>query len=118
MKKTLSAILVCVFLVGVLFTLTSCAQLSGSYEFNAGALVTTYKFSGSSVTITLSPIYGEDTVLSGKYEIVEKEDGTNSITFTFDNEQEEAEDYEGTFSFSKAEDGSYIKIAGLKFTKK
>ncbi len=119
MKKTLSLILACVLIVGALLALTSCAkQLSGTYELDAVVASKSYKFSGNKVTITVSAVAGDDIVYSGTYEIAEDEDGDQTITFTFSTDKEGADEYSGTVSFSEAEDGSYIKIGGIKYKKK
>lgn len=119
MKKILSVALVCVLLVGAMLTLTSCAkQLSGTYEIDAVVASKTYKFSGNNVTITVSAIAGDDIVYSGTYEIAEDEAGKQTITFTFPIDKEGVDEYEGTVSFMEAEDGSYIKIGGIKYKKK
>ena len=75
MKKIISSILVCVLLVGVMFSLVSCGNnLSGTYEGKLFDL----KFSGSKVTV----IVGE-TELTGTYEI-KTDDETDKKTISFD----------------------------------
>ena len=119
MKKIISLVLVSAVLLGTLFCLVSCAKtLSGTYEIDAIVASKSYKFSGNTVTITISAIAGDDIVYSGTYEITEAEDGKNEITFTFATDDEDAKEYSGTFSFMEADDGSYIKIAGIKYKKK
>lgn len=115
MKKTLSLLLVSVLLIGSVLILMSCGgkTLSGEYELDALFASQSYKFSGSKVTITVSAVVGNDLVYEGTYEINDDE-----ITFTFDSEDESAKEYSGTVSFYEADDGSYIKIAGVKYKKK
>ena len=117
--KVLSLVLV-VAMVCVLFA--ACGnKLSGTYKgkvdaFSLAGAEVVYDFSGSKVTVTATAsILGfEKTVESdGTYEIAENEDGDLEITFTF--EDDDAEKYSGTFSFSEGED--YIKIAGAKYEK-
>lgn len=117
--KVLSLVLV-VAMVCVLFA--ACGnKLSGTYKgkvdaFGLAGAEVVYDFSGSKVTVTATAsILGfEKTVESdGTYEIAENEDGDLEITFTF--EDDDAEKYSGTFSFSEGED--YIKIAGAKYEK-
>ena len=53
MKKTLSLLLVCVLLVGCIFSLASCGKtLSGTYKADVVVGGTSYTFSGSKVTLT------------------------------------------------------------------
>ena len=119
MKKIISLILVSAVLLGTLFCLVSCAKtLNGTYEIDAIIATKTYKFSGDEVVITISAIAGDDIIYRGTYEITETEDGKNEITFTFATDDEDAKEYSGTFSFMEADDGSYIKIAGIKYKKK
>ena len=107
MKRILSAILVCVLLVGCVVGMASCGKkLSGKYSDAAG--VTTYEFSGSKVTLTVS-ILGTKTY-EGEYSIEENDEGKQVITFTFG---EEADDkYSGNFVLVEGEeDGKkYIKL--------
>lgn len=115
MKKIISAVLVCVLLACTLFALASCGKtLSGEYQ--DALKLTTLKFSGSNVTITVDNVIGDDTVLEGKYAITEDEEneGKYIITFTFDDE-EDADDWDTPMSFSEGEeDGKkYIKLGGL-----
>ena len=69
MKKTLSAILACVLLIGCLFTLASCGKsLSGTYEIDLGVSEITYEFGAfGKVTRTVDPLVGDETVEEGKY---------------------------------------------------
>ena len=115
MKKIISAVLVCMLLACMLFSLASCGKtLSGEYQ--DVLKTTTLKFSGSNVTITIDNIIGDDTVLQGKYEITEDEEneGKYIITFTFDDE-EDADNWDAPMSFSEGEeDGKkYIKLGGI-----
>ena len=79
MKKFLSALLVCVLMVGCVATLVSCGGLSGTYE---GALFD-LKFKGDKVTV----IAGDKT-LTGEYEIETDDDGNKTISFDFVDEDE------------------------------
>lgn len=111
MKKILSAVLVCVLLVGCVFTLASCGGLSGTYEGTLCDL----KFKGDKVTV----IVGEHE-LTGEYEIEKDDDGNKTISFDFVDEDEATEDQKavlkvidkllkGKVSFK--EDGKKITIA-------
>ena len=117
MKKILSLVLVAVLLVGTMLTLASCGTtISGTYQ--DALKVTTFKFSGSKVTLTVDNIIGDDTVLEGKYEITEKDDGSKEITFTFDSEDKEAEKWSEPLPFSEGEENGkkFIKISIVKYT--
>jgi len=122
MKKVLSAILVCVLLVGTMFTLVSCGNsLSGTYE----GLLFDLKFKGSKVTI----IVKDEEVLTGTYEIEGKDDDM-TISFDFVDEDKANEDekealklidslLDGDIPFEM--DGDTIKLGKIlpaKFTKK
>ena len=118
MKRIVSTLLVCVLLLGCVFSLTACSKiLNGKYELDAVVGSKTYDFSLTKVTITYE-LLGKDTTIEGKYKIAENDDGDLEITFTFEDE-EKAEDYAGTFSFAKGKEGDteYIKIGGVKYTK-
>ncbi len=110
MKKIISTILVCVLLIGTLFTLASCGKsISGEYKDALTGNVT-YEFGMfGKFTKTVDNIIGDDTVTEGKYEI--NDDG-DKITFTFDDESE-------THSFATGEENGveYIKIGLFKYEK-
>lgn len=119
MKKILSAVLVCVLLVGCVFALASCGKtLSGKYKLDALIGSKTYEFSGSKVEITYE-VGGFEKSIEGEYKIAENDDGDLEITFTFAEDEEDADDYKGTFSFAEGTEGdeSYIKIGGAKYVK-
>ena len=122
MKKTISAVLVCVLLLGCVFALTSCGKtLSGTYEFKVtDDIKTTYEFSLNKFTKTITTGvlgYTKDDIVEGKYEIKEIEENQFEITFTW--EADGAEKTE-TVAFSEGEenDVAYIKLGGIKYTKK
>ena len=122
MKKLLSAVLVCLLLVGTMLSLVSCGNsLSGTYE----GLLFDLKFKGSKVTI----IVNDEEVLTGTYEI-EKEDDKMTISFDFVDEDEATEDEKKVLDIIDAildsdlpfeKDGDTIKIGRIiksSFTKK
>ena len=114
MKRIISTILVCVLLLGCVFTLASCSKvLMGTYELDAVVGGVTYDFKLTKVTIT-AEVLGQSKSIEGKFKISENDKGETQITFTFEDE-ENAKDYSGTFSFEKGDD--YIKIGGTKYTK-
>lgn len=125
MKKIVSAILVCVLLVGTLFTLVSCGtMLSGKYEYSlSDENKTTYEFSFNKVTKTTTTGafgYSKTETIEGTYKISETDDGKFSITFTWDVDGEE--DIE-TIAFAQGEENGaeYIKLgegfAAVTYTK-
>ena len=114
MKRIISALLVCVLLVGAMLSLASCGtMLSGKYELDAALVEVVYEFALNKVTVTVSPIVGDDYVVEGTYKIGENDKGESEITLTFAEEDDNAKS--GTFSFSKGDD--YIKIGGVKYEK-
>ena len=120
MKRILSALLVCVLLVGCVFALASCGKkLSGTYSAGSGTLGTTYEFKGSDVTITYS-VLGFEKTISGTYEITTNDEDKEVIVFTFADDAEDADKYEGEFSFAEGKEGDteYIKIGGVQYNKK
>ena len=116
MKKIVSAILVCVLLVGTMLTLASCG-LSGTYE-NGTTKIT---FKGKTVTIvdevtilgaTVSKTY------EAEYEIVDGDEG-KTIVFTYAEGADKHITLNGEKNFSQGEEDGvkYIKIAGAKYKK-
>lgn len=98
----------------MLFAFTACGKgaLDGTYaaeEFGTGMK---YTFSGDTVkmTVTVAGMVAAD--LTGTYEI-----GDGTITFTFDEKQENAELYSGTFDFVADEEAGTITIGLLKYAK-
>ena len=119
MKRIISTLLVCVLLVGCVFSLAACGKkLSGKYELDALIGSKTYEFSGKKVSITYE-VAGFEKTIEGEYKIDENDDGDLEITFTFADDEEDADDYAGTFSFAEGKEGDveYIKIGLSKFNK-
>ena len=118
MKKTISVLLVCVLLLGCVFTLASCGKkLSGKYESSLGSGAY-YEFSGDEITYSRKSLLGGNVVTTGTYELTEDEEGNSVIVITYgDNEDEDAKS--GTFPFSEGEENGvkYIKILGIKYNK-
>lgn len=110
MKKIISAILVCVVMVGSIFALVSCGKsLSGEYEDVLTGNVT-YEFGAfGKVTKTVDNIIGDDTVTEGKYEI---NDAGDKITFTFNDESETLD-----FAYGEENGVEYIKLGIFKYEK-
>ena len=110
MKKIISTILVCVLLVGSIFSLASCSKmLMGKYEADLVVSEISYEFGlFGKVTKTVDPIIGDDTVVEGKYEF--NKDGTE-ITLTFGEESTTCD-----FSSGEEDGVKYIKLDGIKFT--
>ena len=119
MKKITSLLLVCVLLVGCVFTLASCAKmLNGKYELDALVGGKTYEFKGKSVVITYE-VLGFEKSVEGEYSIAEDDKGNLKITFTFAEDEKDADEFKGTFSFAEGEEDGvkYIKISGIKYKK-
>ena len=121
MKKTISAVLVCVLLLGCVFALASCGKtLSGTYVFKlTDDNKTTYDFSMNKCTktTTMGAIgFTKSETVEGKYEINEVEEGKFEITFTWDVDGEEKIE---TVSFSEGEENGveYIKLGGIRYDK-
>lgn len=115
MKKTISAVLVCVMLVCTVFSLASCGKtISGKYkaELNLGfaATSTTYEFDFFGKVVRTSNSFGSETTVEGKYEFIEED---TKVTLTFPDEDP------ATYDFSSGEEDGveYIKLDGIKYTK-
>ena len=120
MKKTVSAILVCLLIVGSLFALVSCSKtLSGTYKGEVNLAITSVyteaEFTGKVVKFT-SGIGNLASITEATYEIVTNEDQTMSITFTYAEDQTPHSVFNGTKTFAEGvENGvSYIKIGGVR----
>lgn len=111
MKKTVSAILVCVLLVCSLLTLVSCGKsISGTYTGTTLNGDVTYKFEvGGKVTKTTNPYLGKGETVEGEYKF--NDDG-NKITLTFNDES-------NTYDFIDGKEGDveYIKLDSWKLNK-
>ena len=123
MKRIVSAVLVCLLLVGSAFALASCGGISGTYE-NA-ATSTTVEFSGDTVNISWSTEFlgakvSKDT--SAKYEIKENDDGDKVIVFTYEEGADQhltlIGDTEFDFSEGTVDGAKFIKIGALTYTEK
>ena len=126
MKKTTikiaAVLLIAVMCLGIF---VACGpSVSGTYSGTtdiaglAGATVT-YTFSGKNVTVeSTANILGfeKTSTYEGTFELVEAEDGTLQIVFTFG---EDGDSFSGTYSFTQGEenDVKYIKIGGAKYNK-
>lgn len=121
MKKLLSTILVCVLLVGCVFTLAGCVlsvgpmtMITGKYEADAVVGGLTYEFGAFGKVTVTAKLLGMSTSFEGKYKVDNKTD-PHQITFTFENE--DAKEYAGTVSFSSGKEGDvkFVKIGGVKY---
>jgi len=120
MKKTLSAILVCVMLLGCVFTLASCGNKpSGKYQAKLEILgqstTTTYDFKMNKVIVTVeTEVLGNINTETSeyKYKVNKKDDGTLTIDLTG---EVDGEDKTNTYTYEKGDD--YIKIAGIQYNK-
>ncbi len=112
MKKTISTILVCVLLIGTIFSLASCeifGLVIGTYSDGT----TTYEFSGKEVTITTETKIGNTTLSnskSGEYKIGEDEDGRKTIAITISDNDGDSTTTTYFFNTGKDDNGSYIEL--------
>ena len=123
MKKILSSILVCMLLVGTVFSLAGCvlslgstAIISGTYEVDLALAEYTFEFSPiGKFTITEDPLIGDSKVYEGKYKVNTE---TNEITLTY---EADAPLILGSgtydFAYGKENDEEYIKISILTLEK-
>lgn len=122
MKKITSLLLVCVLLVGCVFTLGSCVFsagpitiITGEYEADLALAEYTLEFSPfGGLTVTEDPVIGNENVYKGKYKVNSE---TEKITLTWDGDAPVILPEE-TLSFSYGEENGvdYITIALVKFT--
>ena len=112
-KKLLALTLVLVLLLSVF---TACGtMLNGTYRAEVMGNGTSYTFSGNKVTLNVSLLGAVVATLEGTYEI---NDGTITLTFSGDaEEEEEAKQYSGTFDFVMDDDGDTIKIGMVEYEK-
>lgn len=122
MKKNTTLLLVCVLLVGCVFTLASCVFSAGpitiiSGEYEAEIAVVEYNLSfsplGKITLVSDTPIIGEKTY-EGKYKVNNK---TQEITLTWEGDAPLLFD-NGTYDFHSGDDDgvNYIEIGLAKFT--
>ena len=123
MKKAIRIISIALVIIIVGTMLASCSKmLMGTYSGTGLLSKQSYTFSGNKVTLTLtvdlSVLGSSTTELKGTYEITKATDGTQSITFTFDDK--DGSSYSGTYSFDDGKDdtGAFIKIGGSTYYKK
>ncbi len=111
MKKSIRVLALVMALTMVLFVFASCGKkLSGKYSAEVLGSGATYEFKGSKVTITVKLLGSSVFDAEGTYKI----DG-DEITFTFESDDEEADEYNGTFDFEEKEDS--IKIGAIEYKK-
>ena len=133
MKRILSVVLACALLVGCVMIFASCG-VSGTYEKSILGVSTTYKFSGSKVSVVNEALGDFETVCS--YKIEKDDDGNETLVLTvkeynyegdsntvagivadLNEELEASEDGIVTkHSFEKGD--GFIKIDGVKYEKK
>ena len=114
MKKSIRVLALVLALTAVLFVFAACGKtLSGEYSAEIDIVVlkytATYEFKGSKVTITVKLLGSSVFDAEGTYKI----DG-DEITFTFESDDEEADEYNGTFDFEEKEDSIKIGIVEYK----
>ena len=112
MKKSVRILAVAMVAVMLCLTLASCGKtLSGKYEATVLGSGVELEFDGKKVTYTAKILGAEAASVEGTYEIKDDE-----ITLSFEGDDEDADELEGTFDFEEGDD--YIKIGEFgKFTK-
>ncbi len=111
MKKSVRIVAVVMALLMVTLVFASCGKtLKGTYSAEAFGTGASYEFSGKNVTVTYKALGNVLYEIEGTYKIED-----DKITFTFENDDENAKDYSGTFDFEEGE--NYIKIGIVKYTK-
>ncbi len=127
MKKIVSALLAFALVIGMVLSLASCNMLSGTYSTTIPIVGTEIDltFKGNKVTVKSSTsILGAADVVTedeATYKIGKNDEGKTTITFTYAEGEDGNDTVKGTQSFEKGTDengDSYIKIGGVKFTKK
>ncbi|MBE6631016.1 MAG: hypothetical protein E7624_09265 [Ruminococcaceae bacterium] len=123
MKKFVRVL--CFALVAVMLcaTLASCSKVSGAYSAEVDLWLTkgkaTYDFGAfGSVTLTVTgELLGksETKTYEGEYEIIENEDGTMKINFTFETENDDTKKYGGEHAFSIDEENNTITIGLITY---
>jgi uncharacterized lipoprotein YehR (DUF1307 family) len=119
MKKTLRIVALVLVLAMSVCVLASCGKkLSGEYVAGGDFAGTSYTFKGSKVTIKYT-VLGFEKTIEGEYEITTNDDDKEVIIFTFGDDAEDADKYEGEFAFAEGKEGDteYIKIGIAKYTK-
>ena len=111
MKKTVRILALVMALATVLFVFAACGKtLKGEYSAEIAGTGVTYEFEGKNVTITTKVLGIKALELEGTYKIKDDE-----ITFTFESDEKDAKEYNGTFDFEEGDD--YIKIGVVKYEK-
>ena len=124
MKKITRIVALALVIALACLTLASCAKtLNGTYsaelDVALASVKVSYTFKGGNVTLTVTGsnfITGSATQeYDGKYEITEAEDGTMSITFEFEDSNDDTKKYGGTQRFSEDKDAGTIKIGAFTY---
>lgn len=110
MKKSIRVLALVMALTMVLFVFASCGKkLSGEYSAEVLGSGATYEFKGSKVTITVKLLGSAVFTAEGTYKIAD-----DKITFTFESDDDKADEYNGTFDFEEKEDSIKIGIVEYK----
>ena len=110
MKKSIRVLALVMALTMVLFVFASCGKkLSGEYSAEVLGSGATYEFKGSKVTITVKALGTSLFSAEGTYKIDD-----DKITFTFESDDDKADEYNGTFDFEEKEDSIKIGIVEYK----
>ena len=123
MKKIKSLLLVCVLLIGCVFTLASCVLSAGpvtviSGEYEADLALAEYKLTFSpfgKITVVEEPIIGDSTTYEGKYKVNSE---TKEITLTWKGDAPSAlvlPDGTASFSYGEKDGTEYVQIGLVTF---
>ena len=119
MKKSIRILAVVLALMMVTVVFASCAKtIKGTYSAEVDVVVlkytATYEFSGKNVTVTkvVNPLLGEAKTytIEGTYEIIENDDDTMDIKFTFEDENDDTKEIGGTYDFVIDKENDTVKI--------
>lgn len=123
MKKFVRVLCLALVAVTLCATLASCGKVSGAYKAELDLWLAkgsvTYDFGAfGKVTMTLTgeSLLGSETkTYEGKYEIIENDDDTMKIKFTFEDENDDTKKYGGEHSFSIDKENDTIKIGLIEY---
>ncbi len=118
--RILAAALVVVTLCAVF---ASCGKVSGAYkaelDLGFGKTSTTYEFGMfGKVTVTMEgELLGQSKTRTyeGKYEIIENDDDTMDIKFTFEDENDDTKEVSGTYDFAIDKENNTVKIGIITY---
>ena len=125
MKKFVRILCLALVAVTLCATLASCGKVSGAYkaelDIGLAKTSTTYEFgSFGKVTVTMEgEVLGQSKTRTyeGKYEIIENDDDTMDIKFSFEDENDDTKSVQGTYDFEIDKENDTIKIGLVTYKK-